>query len=175
MDFKQTVIIMTSNMGVERIQAHSRRKESFVELREDVMRIVRSQLRPEFVNRIDEIIVFRALTREQIADVARLLLEETQRRLRAQDIEVEFTDAAVDLISDEGFDPEFGARPLRRVIQRRVDNELAGMILGGSLNPGDKVIAGAEGVLLTLDVLESAAAISDGTHGDKETRETAPD
>jgi ATP-dependent Clp protease ATP-binding subunit ClpC len=174
-DFKQTVIIMTSNMGAERIQAHSRRKESFEELKEDVMRIVRSQLRPEFVNRIDEIIVFRALTREQIADVARLLLEQTQRRLHAQDIEVEFTDAAVELIADEGFDPEFGARPLRRVIQRRVDNELAGMVLGGSLNPGDKVITGAEDGLLTLDVVEGAADISDEADDANEARETASD
>ena len=162
-DFKQTVIIMTSNMAAERIQAHSRRKESFEDLKEDVMKIVRSQLRPEFVNRIDEIIVFRALTREQIADVARMLLERTQRRLHAQDIEVEFTDAAVDLISEEGYDPEFGARPLRRVIQRRVDNELAGMVLGGSLNPGDKVVAGAEEGLLTLDVMEGAADVQEET------------
>jgi ATP-dependent Clp protease ATP-binding subunit ClpC len=174
-DFKNTVIIMTSDMGAERIQAHSRRKESFAELREDVMGIVRSQLRPEFVNRIDEIIVFRALTREQIADVARLLLEQTQRRLHAQDIEVEFTDAAVELIADEGFDPEFGARPLRRVIQRRVDNELAGMVLGGSLNPGDKVITGAEDGLLTLDVVEGAADISDEADDANEARETASD
>jgi ATP-dependent Clp protease ATP-binding subunit ClpC len=168
-DFKRTVIIMTSNMGAERIQAHARRKESFEELTEDVMRIVHSQLRPEFVNRIDEIIVCRALTREQVAEVARLLLEQTQRRLHAQDIEVEFTDDAVDLISDEGYDPEFGARPLRRVIQRRVDNELAGMVLGASLNPGDKVIAGAEDGLLTLDVLEGAAFENEG---DTETHET---
>ena len=174
-DFKQTVIIMTSNMGAERIQAHARRKESFEELREDVMRIVRNQLRPEFVNRIDEIIVFRALTREQIAEVARLLLEQTQRRLHAQDIEVEFTEEAVNLIAEEGYDPEFGARPLRRVIQRRVDNELAGMVLSGSLNPGDKVVAGAEDGLLTLDVLEGAAAISKETEGDEVTHETAPE
>jgi ATP-dependent Clp protease ATP-binding subunit ClpC len=171
-DFKQTVIIMTSNMGAQRIQAHARRKESFEELKEDVMRIVRSQLRPEFVNRIDEIIVFRALTQEQIAEVARLLLEQTQRRLHAQDIEVEFTDDAVALIAEEGYDPEFGARPLRRVIQRRVDNELAGMVLGGSLNPGDKVIVGAEDGLLTLDVLEGAAF---GTDKDTETHDTVSD
>ena len=107
--------------------------------------------------------------------MARLLLEQTQRRLRAQDIEVEFTDAAVDLIAEEGFDPEFGARPLRRVIQRRVDNELAGMVLGGSLNPGDKVIAGAEDGLLTLDVLEGSANISNEGSGDKEAQETGPD
>jgi ATP-dependent Clp protease ATP-binding subunit ClpC len=107
--------------------------------------------------------VFRALTREQIADVARMLLERTQRRLHAQNIEVEFTDAAVDLIAEEGYDPEFGARPLRRVIQRRVDNELAGMVLGGSLNPGDKVVGGAEEGLLTLDVMEGAADVPDET------------
>jgi len=171
-DFKKTVIIMTSNMGAERIQAHSRRKESFEDLEEDVMKIVRSQLRPEFVNRIDEIILFRALTREQTADVARMLLEQTQRRLHAQDIEVEFTDAAVALIAEEGYDPEFGARPLRRVIQRRVDNELAGMVLGGSLNPGDKVVAGAEEGLLTVDVMEDAADVPDESNVEDAARET---
>jgi ATP-dependent Clp protease ATP-binding subunit ClpC len=159
-DFKQTVIIMTSNMGAERIQAHARRNESFEELKEDMMRIVRNHLRPEFVNRIDEIIVFRALDKEQIAQIARLLLERTQRRLGPQGIEVEFTEAAVELVAEEGFDPEFGARPLRRTIQRRVDNELSRMVLEGSLNPGDKVLVGAEEGRLTFEVLEGAAAVA---------------
>src|ERR671917_583470 len=156
-DFRHTVVIMTSNMGAERIQAHARRDESFEELKEEMMQIVRHHLRPEFVNRIDEIIVFRALTKEQIVDIARLLLDRTQRRLRAQDIEVEFTDEAVELLAEEGFDPEFGARPLRRTIQRRVDNELASMVLSGTLNPGDKVVVGAEEGRLTFEVLEGAA------------------
>jgi ATP-dependent Clp protease ATP-binding subunit ClpC len=156
-DFKNTVIIMTSNMGAERIQVHARRDESFEELKEEMMQIVRHHLRPEFVNRIDEIIVFRALTKDQIVDIARLLLDRTQRRLRAQEIEVEFTDEAVELLAEEGFDPEFGARPLRRTIQRRVDNELARMVLSGTLNPGDKVIVGAEEGRLTFEVLEGAA------------------
>jgi ATP-dependent Clp protease ATP-binding subunit ClpC len=159
-DFKNTVIIMTSNMGAERIQAHARRSESFEELKEDMMQILRRTLRPEFVNRIDEVIIFRALTREQIADIARLLLERTTRRLRAQDIEVEFTDGAVELLAEEGFDPEFGARPLRRTIQRQVDNELSRMVLGGSLNPGDKVMVGAEEGRLTFEVLKDAAALA---------------
>src|SRR5215211_868570 len=159
-DFKNAVIIMTSNMGAERIQAHARRDESFEELKEEMMQIVRHHLRPEFVNRIDEIIVFRALTREQIVDIAGLLLDRTQRRLRAQDVEVEFTDEAVELLAEEGFDPEFGARPLRRTIQRRVDNELASMVLSGSLNPGDKVIVGAEEGRFTFEVLEGAAVES---------------
>jgi ATP-dependent Clp protease ATP-binding subunit ClpC len=157
-DFKQTVIIMTSNMGAERIQAHSSMEESFEDLKEDMMQVVRSHLRPEFVNRIDEIIVFRELSREQIAEIAGLMLERTARRLRAQDIEVEFTEEAVELIAEEGFDPEFGARPLRRAIQRHVDNELASMVLGGSLNPGDKVVVGSEEGRLTFEVLEGAAA-----------------
>jgi len=156
-DFKQTVIIMTSNMGAERIQAHARRNESFEELKEDMEQILKNTLRPEFLNRIDEIVVFRALTREQIADIARLLLDRTARRLRAQDIEIEFSDEAVDLLAREGFDPEFGARPLRRTIQRRVDNELASMVLSGALKPGDRVVVSTDEDRLAFEVLEGAA------------------
>jgi ATP-dependent Clp protease ATP-binding subunit ClpC len=158
-DFKNAVIIMTSNMGAERIQAHARKKESFEELKEDMLQIVRHHLRPEFVNRIDEIIVFRALTKEQIADIARLLLERTRRRLRAQDVELEFTQEAVNLVATEGFDPEFGARPLRRTIQRKVDNELSRMLLEGSLNSGDRVVVGVEDGKLSFEALEESALV----------------
>ena len=159
-DFKQTVIIMTSNMGAQRIQAHARRDESFEELKDDMMQILKNTLRPEFVNRIDEVIVFRSLGKEQIGEIARLLLDRTTRRLRAQGIEVEFTEGAVGLIGEEGFDPEFGARPLRRTIQRLVDNELASMVLSGSLDPGDRVVVGADGEAggLTFEVVAGAAA-----------------
>jgi ATP-dependent Clp protease ATP-binding subunit ClpC len=158
-DFKNTVIIMTSNMGAERIQAHARRDESFEELKEDMMQIVRSHLRPEFVNRIDEIIVFAALTKEQISEIAQLLLDRTRRRLESQGIEIEFTEEVIELLAEEGFDPEFGARPLRRTIQRRVDNDLSRMVLEGSLNPDDKVIVGTEEGRLTFEVLEGAATV----------------
>src|SRR3712207_845702 len=147
------------HMGAERIQAHARRNESFEDLKEDMDRVLRNTLRPEFVNRIDEVIVFRALDREQIAEIARLLLERTTRRLRPQGIEVEFTEAAVELLAEEGFDPEFGARPLRRTIQRRVDNDLSRMVLDGSLNPGDKVVVGAEESKLTFEVAEGASTV----------------
>jgi ATP-dependent Clp protease ATP-binding subunit ClpC len=160
-DFKNTVIIMTSNMGAERIQQHAReQEESFEQLKEDMMEIVRHHLRPEFVNRIDEIIVFQALTKDQIVEIARLMLDRTKRRLRAQDIEGEFTEAAVELIAEEGFDPEFGARPLRRAIQRRVDNELSRLVLSGELNPGDRVIVGSEDGELTFEVVQGAAAFA---------------
>jgi ATP-dependent Clp protease ATP-binding subunit ClpC len=153
-NFQNTVIIMTSNMGAERIQAHARRDESFEELKEDMELILKRSLRPEFINRIDEIIVFRALSKEQTADIAALLLERTERRLKAQDVEVEFSEEAVELLAEEGFDPEFGARPLRRTIQRRVDNLLSRMILDGSLEPGQKVAVGARDGELTFEVAE---------------------
>jgi ATP-dependent Clp protease ATP-binding subunit ClpC len=169
-DFKQTVIIMTSNMGAERIQAHARRNESFEELKDDMMSILKNTLRPEFVNRIDEVIVFRSLGKEQIGEIARLLLDRTTRRLRAQGIEVEFTEGAIALIAEEGFDPEFGARPLRRTIQRRVDNGLANMVLSGSLNPGDRVAVGTDGEAqdLTFEVVEGAAREEGAVSGEAE-------
>jgi ATP-dependent Clp protease ATP-binding subunit ClpC len=86
-------------------------------------------------------------------------LERTTRRLRAQDIEVEVTDEALALLAEVGFDPEFGARPLRRTIQRRVDNDLSRMVLEGSLNPGDKVIIAEEDGNLTFELLEGTSAI----------------
>jgi ATP-dependent Clp protease ATP-binding subunit ClpC len=160
-DYKNTVIIMTSNMGAQRIQAHTRREESFEELKEDMLQIIRHNLRPEFINRIDEIIVFRALTKEQIVKIAGLLLDRTTRRLRAQDIEVEFTEEAIELIAEEGFDPEYGARPLRCTIERRVDNELSRMVLSGALEAGDKVRVEAdlEAGTLRFEVLQGAATL----------------
>ena len=143
-DFKNAVVIMTSNFGAERIRAHARRNESFEVLKEDMNQLLRNTLRPEFVNRIDEVILFRSLGKDQIAEISRLLLDHTSRRVRAQGVEIEFTDAAVALIAEEGFDPEFGARPLRRTIQRRVDNVLSRMVLEGSLERGDSLVVGAK-------------------------------
>jgi ATP-dependent Clp protease ATP-binding subunit ClpC len=139
-DFKNAIVIMTSNLGAERIQEHARKKESFEELKRDLMIVLRGSFRPEFVNRIDEIIVFRALSEEQLLDITRLLLEGLKRRVRAQHIDVVFTDGAVRLLAREGFDPEFGARPLKRTIQRRVENVLSRMVLGGEVQPGDRLL-----------------------------------
>src|SRR2546427_4231935 len=138
-DFKNTVVIMTSNLGADRIQQHARTNEPFERLKEDLMQILRQSFRPEFINRIDEIIVFRALTEEQLVDITKLLLDRLERRLRAQHIELEFSDGAVKLLAHEGYDPEFGARPLARTIQRMVENALSRMVLTGEIEPGDKV------------------------------------
>ncbi|GAA4637010.1 ATP-dependent Clp protease ATP-binding subunit [Actinoallomurus vinaceus] len=144
-DFRHTVIIMTSNLGSDVIgtgglaAGFSDRVGEDASLRDRVMLRLREAFRPEFLNRIDEIIVFRRLDAEQLRQITDLLLDETRRRLRAQDLSIEFTKEAVDWLARRGYQPEFGARPLRRTIQREVDNRLSSLLLGGRLNPGDEV------------------------------------
>jgi len=157
-DFKNTVVIRTSNLGADRIQQQARTNEPFEQLKDDLMQILRESFRPEFINRIDEIIVFRALTEEQLVDITQLLLDRLERRLRAQHIELEFTQEAVRLLAKEGYDPEFGARPLARTIQRLVENELSRMVLSGEVEPGDKVQVEADGDELKFDVERGAAS-----------------
>jgi ATP-dependent Clp protease ATP-binding subunit ClpC len=151
-DFKNTIVIMTSNLGADRIQQYARTGGDFERLKEDLTDVLRSSFRPEFINRIDEIIVFRALTDDQLAAITHLLLDRLARRLRAQRIEVEFSEEAVKLLAREGFDPEFGARPLRRTIQRRVENELSRLVLGGSVEPGAKIVIDVEGDEFRFDM-----------------------
>ena len=156
-DFRNTVIIMTSNIGAARVEDYARRGESFEELKAELMDVLRSIFRPEFINRIDEIIVFRALTDEQLAEITKLLLDRLARRLHAQGIEVVFTDEAVEPLAHEGFDPEFGARPLRRTIQRLVENELSRMLLSDTISPGDRVTVDALEGELRFDIDTGAA------------------
>jgi ATP-dependent Clp protease ATP-binding subunit ClpC len=157
-DFKNTIVIMTSNLGADRIQEYARTGGEFEQLKEELMEALRGSFRPEFINRIDEIIVFRALDDEQLAEITKLLLDRLRRRMRAQRIDVEFTDEAVALLAREGFDPEFGARPLRRTIQRLVENELSRMVLSGTVQPGDKVVVSIEADDLHFDVETGGAA-----------------
>ena len=157
-DFKNTIVIMTSNLGADRIQEYARTGGDFEQLKDELMDVLRMSFRPEFINRIDEIIVFRALSSEQLADITSLLLDRLVRRMRAQRIDVEFTEEAVRLLAEEGFDPEFGARPLRRTIQRRVENELSRLVLSGGVQPGDKIVVSVAGDDLHLDVETGGAA-----------------
>jgi ATP-dependent Clp protease ATP-binding subunit ClpC len=162
-DFKNTVLIMTSNLGSELIIGRrtplgfgSNDGGGDSDLRDRLMRRLRESFRPEFLNRIDEIVVFQQLEGEQLRQITDLLLEETRRRMRAQDIELEFAPEAVDWLAEHGYQPEFGARPLRRVIQRSVDNRLSRLLLEGQVHRGQRVrVVVRDG---DLDVAVSAGA-----------------
>ncbi|MFJ9537463.1 ATP-dependent Clp protease ATP-binding subunit [Streptomyces sp. NPDC101225] len=147
-DFKNTVIIMTSNIGADRILAAG--VDDYAKVRATVMPILGQHFRPEFLNRIDEIIVFRGLDRTQLRQIVGLLLEHTRRRLHAQDVTLDVTDVAADVLADIGHQPDFGARPLRRTIQREVDDRLADLLLSGELTAGDHAV---------VDVQDGAIAV----------------
>ncbi|WP_030378280.1 MULTISPECIES: ATP-dependent Clp protease ATP-binding subunit [unclassified Streptomyces] len=158
-NFSNTVIVMTSNLGSEAITRRGAGlgftaggAEAAEEARrEQILRPLREHFRPEFLNRIDEVVVFRQLTEEQLRRITDLLLDQTRRRLRAQDIDVDFTDAAVDLLARRGYQPEYGARPLRRTIQREVDNQLSRFLLDGRVTAGHRVRVDAEEGELVFD------------------------
>ncbi|GCD32511.1 ATPase AAA [Streptomyces chrestomyceticus JCM 4735] len=135
-DFRHTVVIMTSNLASQLILNHHGAVD---EIRDDLMAELRSHFRPEFLNRIDEVVVFHALTRENLVRIVDLLLERSRRRLHAQQVGLEVTEAAKEWLAEQGYQPEFGARPLRRTIQTELDNRLSNMLLDGQVGPGDTV------------------------------------
>jgi ATP-dependent Clp protease ATP-binding subunit ClpB len=139
-DFKNTVVIMTSNVGsTTLIEAGERGPAAFDEAAEGVRLQLRDHFRPEFLNRVDEVIVFRPLAEEQLAEIVGLLLAGVERRLAEARIALEVTDAARTYLAREGYDPTYGARPLRRAIQRLVENPLAKRILAGEFSAGATV------------------------------------
>jgi len=150
-DFKNTVVIMTSNVGSQHIQTATGRPDADHEvMRRQLMDTLRVQFRPEFLNRIDEVIVFHALTEAELTRIVDLLVADLQRRLAGQELTLELTPAARDLIVREGFEPAFGARPLKRTIQRLVENPLARALLRGELRPGEEVRLEADPVARRL-------------------------
>ncbi|MGW5210984.1 ATP-dependent Clp protease ATP-binding subunit [Streptomyces sp. NPDC004051] len=157
-DFSNTVIVITSNLGSEAITrrgatlgfATGGAEADEEARREQIMRPLREHFRPEFLNRIDEVVVFRQLTAVELRQITDLLLEGTRRGLRGQDVTVEFTDSAVDWLAQRGHQPEYGARPLRRTIQREVDNQLSRLLLDGSVRGGDRVTVDTADGLLTF-------------------------
>jgi ATP-dependent Clp protease ATP-binding subunit ClpB len=136
-DFKNTVIVMTSNLGSQMIQQMSGSDYAVVKLA--VMGEVKTHFRPEFVNRIDEIVVFHSLDEKNIAGIARIQLKYLEKRLARLDMELEVSEGALAEIASAGFDPVFGARPLKRAIQERIENPLAKQILEGKFGAKDKV------------------------------------
>ena len=144
-DFRNTVIIMTSNIGSSFLQAEGLRSEQdFAEASKQVMNALHGHFKPEFLNRVDDIILFSPLGKEQLVKIIELRLEDVRRLLAERKISLELTDAAKDLLFTEGFDPNFGARPLKRAIQKLVQDPLALKILDGEVLHGDHVIVDAD-------------------------------
>ncbi|MBN9191926.1 ATP-dependent Clp protease ATP-binding subunit [Microbacterium sp.] len=170
-DFRNTVIVMTSNLGGEYLASRSG-AIGFIadgggatgfgsekDLRDRVMGKLREAMRPEFLNRIDEIVLFRKLDKPQLAEIVRLLLETTARRLTGREVAFHATDAAVAWLAEHGYEPEYGARPLRRLIQREVDDRIADLFVSGALADGGAVTvdAGADGLVVDTAALAHAA------------------
>ena len=146
-DFRNTVIVMTSNLGSHQIQemAGDGSPEAYVQMKAAVMGVVQAHFRPEFINRLDEIVVFHPLDKAQIKSIARIQLQGLEKRLHDRGLKLELSDAALELLGNVGFDPVYGARPLKRAIQAQLENPLAQKILSGEFGHGDTVKVGAEG------------------------------
>jgi ATP-dependent Clp protease ATP-binding subunit ClpB len=137
-DFRNTVIVMTSNLGSDIIQTMATESQ-YDEMKNAVMEVVGRHFRPEFINRLDEIVVFHPLAREQIRAIAEIQIDYLKHRLAERDITLELTTEALDHLGEAGFDPVYGARPLKRAIRQQLENALAQEILAGHFPPGSRV------------------------------------
>jgi ATP-dependent Clp protease ATP-binding subunit ClpC len=169
-DFRNTVIVMTSNIGSEFLASRSG-AIGFIadgggatgfgsedDLRVRVMGRLREAMRPEFLNRIDEIVLFRKLDKPQLREIVRLLLGATERRLHGREVKIEVTDAAIDWLVEHGYEPEYGARPLRRLIQREVDDRVAELFVSGALADGGAVTVDAAADVIGVASVNALAA-----------------
>lgn len=157
-DFRNTIVIMTSNVGASALKTNkyvgfniNDGAKDYKDMKAKVMEELKKAFRPEFLNRIDETIVFHALEKKHIKEIVHLMVNSLTKRLKEQEIELELSDAAIDKIADEGFDPEYGARPLRRAIQKQIEDRLSEELLKGTVEKGQKVV---------LDVKENEYVIN---------------
>ncbi|MFG1665594.1 ATP-dependent Clp protease ATP-binding subunit [Streptomyces sp. Y7] len=169
-DFRHCVVIMTSNIGAHRILAH---KGDVSELKDELTEELRARFLPEFLNRIDDIIIFHGLAQEDLGRIVDHLLDRSARRVEAQGMHLEVTEAAKKLLIAHGHQPEFGARPLRRTIQAELDNRVADILLGGDAEPGDTIVADVTDDSLHCTVRkhapeQHAAAAAEGKDGNEE-------
>jgi ATP-dependent Clp protease ATP-binding subunit ClpB len=155
-DFRNTVIVMTSNLGSQMIQQMAGDDYQVVKLA--VLGEVKSYFRPEFINRIDEVVVFHALSESHIASIARIQLQALEQRLAQMEMKLDVTDAALAEIAKAGFDPVYGARPLKRAIQSELENALAKEILSGRFAPGDTIRVDAQGGVFSFEKAAGQAA-----------------
>jgi ATP-dependent Clp protease ATP-binding subunit ClpB len=145
-DFRNTVIVMTSNLGSHQIQAmfdesgtDADSPEAYTQMKAAVMGVVQAHFRPEFINRLDDIVVFHPLDKAQIRDIAKIQLHGLEKRLAERGIRIALSDDALTLLGNAGFDPVYGARPLKRAIQAQIENPLASRILSGEFGTGDLI------------------------------------
>jgi ATP-dependent Clp protease ATP-binding subunit ClpB len=148
-DFRNTVIVMTSNLGSDRIQelmsAEADTAVSYETVKKSVLEVVSSHFRPEFINRIDELVVFHPLAQEQVKGIAEIQLQLLDQRLQDSDLHIEFADGVLDKLAELGFDPVYGARPLKRAVQTWLENPLAQRVLAGDFSPGDTIVVELDG------------------------------
>ncbi|KPJ49094.1 MAG: NDP-hexose 4-ketoreductase [Dehalococcoidia bacterium DG_22] len=171
-DFRNTIILMTSNVAADHLMREmsigfklsrdeaKNAEEEYQKMKEKVLDQLKKTFRPEFLNRIDAIVVFRALTQEQIRQIVDLMLSQVRERLEEHEVELEITEEAEQLLAKEGFDPHFGARPLRRVIQTMIEDALSEAILGGEFKAGDTVVVVVEDGEIKLQAKELVEATS---------------
>jgi ATP-dependent Clp protease ATP-binding subunit ClpB len=144
-DFRNTVIVMTSNLGSQMIQEHAGDSEAdYMQMKAAVLGVVQAHFRPEFINRLDELVVFRPLEKKQIRKIALIQLTYLEKRLAERQLRMEISDKALDLLGNVGFDPVYGARPLKRAIQQQLENPLARQILEGKFHAGATIVVEAE-------------------------------
>jgi ATP-dependent Clp protease ATP-binding subunit ClpC len=167
-DFRNAILILTSNVGADLIKRETglgfgvKRDEqeteetAYQKMRKKVMDEMERMFRPEFRNRLDGVVIFRALSKQEITQIVDLLLDLVRERLVEQEMSLVVTDAAKEFIAEEGYDPDFGARPLRRVIQTRIEDAFSEGILAGKFGPGDTVQADVENGVIVFKVIESA-------------------
>jgi ATP-dependent Clp protease ATP-binding subunit ClpB len=153
-NFKNTVLIMTSNLGSQMIQSMADQDYQVVKLA--VMGEVKSHFRPEFINRIDEIVVFHALDEKNIASIARVQLKQLEKRVESMDMRIRISDAAVAELAKAGFDPVYGARPLKRAIQQQLENPLSKAILEGRFGPKDVIAVDLKNGAFTFEKAKAA-------------------
>jgi len=158
-DFRNTVIVMTSNLGSQAIQEMAG-ENNYAEMKRVVLGVVSQHFRPEFINRVDELVVFHPLGREQIRSITSIQTQYLRARLRERQMDMELTEAALDKLGEAGFDPVYGARPLKRAIQQAVENPLSKKILSGEFVPGDVIMVDVSGGELGFRKSERKAALA---------------
>ncbi|GMA07644.1 ATP-dependent Clp protease ATP-binding subunit ClpC [Tetragenococcus halophilus subsp. flandriensis] len=160
-DFRNTILIMTSNIGAQEIREETNVGFNVVDVKQDheamqkrILEELKKAFRPEFLNRVDETIVFRSLEKDEIHEIVKIMSKSVVKRMEEQDIQLKITPAAIDVIGEAGFDPEYGARPIRRALQKEIEDRLSEALLSGEIYFGSRVTIGASKGKITLNVKE---------------------